>query len=109
MSVSSHQPTQDVQSTFAVAGQQTQVTWRTRQRQVWSVGQIVLNTNSTTPSRAFVFQNSFLVCSTRNGNNDVASNQPSIVLLPGNTLTIAWDGLSDGAEATATIYYTVWQ
>lgn len=100
--------TTDTQQVTIGSNGQGEVIWKTKQGQTWQVAQVSVQNNGTATCEAFVFQNSNFVCGSVNGNQDTAANPPPVVLMPGQTLTVAWTGATVSSVSTATIFYTVY-
>lgn len=99
---------QDSQSVTVGSNGQGEITWKVNTGQTWSVAQVSVQNNGAADSEAFVFQNNIFVCGTVAGGQDTAAGQPPVVLMPGQTLTVAWTGATPGSLSTATIFYTVY-
>jgi hypothetical protein len=72
----------------------------------WLLKQVVVSTTSTVnSSKAFVFSNNQELCGSNSGNSDAADGD--IQLPVGVTVQVGWTGGDAGAQATATIYYSL--
>lgn len=73
---------------------------------VWIVAQI---SNETTPFRvgatATIRRNGRFIAASSIGSADTAFGPPSVLLRPGEQLTLTWVGLAVGDQAIGTIFY----
>lgn len=75
--------------------------------QRWEISQIYIKTNGLSITPAQLVYNNQIIATSANGNNDLAAQDPAILLRAGDSLAVKWTATTAGDICTAVFFYTI--